>query len=73
VQVKGLIDALDIDVGGKNQASDIHCRRIRVGGGADIQNLYFATPRGLEFLDTYWKMKVFQEIFSNKERKYINK
>ena len=27
------------------------------------QTLYFATPRGLEFLDTYWKMKGFLEIF----------
>ncbi len=31
----------------------------------DEQNLYFATPRGLEFLDTYWKMKGFLEIFNN--------
>ena len=29
----------------------------------DEQTLYFATPRGLEFLDTYWKMKGFLEIF----------
>jgi predicted transcriptional regulator len=27
------------------------------------QTLYFATPRGLEFLDIYWKMKGFLEIF----------
>jgi len=30
------------------------------------QTLYFATPRGLEFLDTYWKMKGFLEIFGKK-------
>ena len=33
----------------------------------DEQTLYFATPRGLEFLDTYWKMKGFLEIFGDKE------
>ncbi len=33
------------------------------------QTLYFATPRGLEFLDTYWKMKGFLEIFGDKESK----
>lgn len=33
---------------------------------ADDQTLYFATPRGLEFLDTYWKMKGFLEIFDDK-------
>ncbi len=33
------------------------------------QTLYFATPRGLEFLDTYWKMKGFLEIFGNRESK----
>ena len=33
----------------------------------DEQNLYFATPRGLEFLDTYWKMKGFLEIFKDKK------
>jgi len=32
----------------------------------DEQTLYFATPRGLEFLDTYWKMKGFLEIFGEK-------
>ena len=32
----------------------------------DDQTLYFATPRGLEFLDTYWKMKGFFEIFGDK-------
>ncbi len=34
----------------------------------DDQNLYFATPRGLEFLDIYWKMKGFLEIFSDNNR-----
>jgi len=33
----------------------------------DEQTLYFATPRGLEFLDTYWKMKGFLEIFEDKK------
>jgi predicted transcriptional regulator len=33
------------------------------------QTLYFATPSGLEFLDTYWKMKGFLEIFGDKELK----
>jgi predicted transcriptional regulator len=37
------------------------------------QTFYFATPRGLEFLDTYWKMRGFLEIFggesSSKYRK----
>jgi predicted transcriptional regulator len=33
----------------------------------DEQTLYFATPRGLEFLDIYWKMKGFLEIFRDKE------
>ncbi len=28
--------------------------------------LYGATPRGLEFLETYWKMKGFFEIFGEK-------
>lgn len=32
------------------------------------QTYYFATPRGLEFLDTYWKMKGFFEIFGDKQR-----
>jgi predicted transcriptional regulator len=35
----------------------------------DDQTLFFATPRGLEFLDTYWKMKGFLEIFSDKKSK----
>ena len=34
---------------------------------ADEQTRYFATPRGLEFLDTYWKMKGFFEIFGDKQ------
>ena len=34
----------------------------------DEQTLYFATPRGLEFLDTYWKMKGFLEIFGEDRR-----
>ncbi|MGA3110868.1 MAG: winged helix-turn-helix domain-containing protein [Candidatus Bathyarchaeia archaeon] len=33
----------------------------------DEQNLYFVTPRGLEFLDIYWKMKGFLEIFGEKQ------
>lgn len=28
---------------------------------------YFATPRGLEFLDTYWKMKGFLAIFDEQQ------
>ena len=32
----------------------------------DEQTFYFSTPRGLEFLDTYWKMKGFLEIFGDK-------
>ncbi len=35
----------------------------------DEQTYYFATPRGLEFLDTYWKMKGFLEIFGDNQRK----
>ena len=35
----------------------------------DYQTLYFATPRGLDFLDTYWKMKGFLEIFDNNKIK----
>ena len=31
------------------------------------QVCYFAAPRGLEFLDTYWKMKGFFEIFGDKQ------
>ena len=33
----------------------------------DQQTLYFATRRGLEFLDTYWKMTGFLEIFGDKQ------
>ena len=32
----------------------------------DEQVYYFTTPRGLEFLETYWKMKGFLEIFGDK-------
>ena len=40
---------------------------------ADEQTIYFATPRGLEFLDTYWKMKGFLEIFGEKTKNKQNK
>ena len=43
VQVKGSIDAADIDVGGKIQADTIKCGSIRVGGRADIQNMFEAS------------------------------
>lgn len=33
----------------------------------DEQTYYFVTPRGLEFLDTYWKMKGFLEIFGDEQ------
>jgi predicted transcriptional regulator len=33
----------------------------------DEGTYYFTTPRGLEFLDTYWKMQGFLEIFGDKE------
>jgi hypothetical protein len=36
---------------------------------AQDQTLYFATPRGLEFLDTYWKMKGFIEIFGDQSKR----
>ncbi len=43
----------------------------------DEGTYYFATPRGLEFLDTYWKMKGFLEIFGeesqSKSRKQAKK
>jgi cytoskeletal protein CcmA (bactofilin family) len=42
VQVTGLINAEDIDVGGKIQADAIHCDRIRVGGRAGIQKAFEA-------------------------------
>jgi predicted transcriptional regulator len=35
---------------------------------SDQQTLYFATLRGLEFLDTYWKMNGFFEIFGDKQK-----
>ena len=35
----------------------------------DEGNYYIATPRGLDFLDTYWKMQGFLEIFGDKESK----
>jgi len=34
---------------------------------ADDQTLYFATPRGLEFLETYWKMRGYLEIFGERQ------
>jgi len=34
---------------------------------ADEGTYYFTTPRGLEFLNTYWKMQGFLEIFGDKE------
>ena len=33
----------------------------------DEGTYYFATPRGLEFLDTYWKMQGLLEIFGDKK------
>lgn len=33
----------------------------------DEYTYYFSTPRGLEFLDTYWKMQGFLEIFGDKK------
>jgi hypothetical protein len=33
------------------------------GGNAGATYCYGVTPRGLEFLDTYWKMKGFLEVF----------
>ena len=32
----------------------------------DEGTFYLTTPRGLEFLDTYWKMKGFLEIFGER-------
>lgn len=40
VQVKGLIKAEEIDVGGRIQANAITCSRIRVGGRADIRGAF---------------------------------
>jgi len=42
VQVKGTINAGDIDVGGRIQAGAIKVGRLRVGGRADIQNTFEA-------------------------------
>jgi predicted transcriptional regulator len=35
----------------------------------DEGTYYFATARGMEFLDTYWKMQGFLEIFGDKKSK----
>jgi cytoskeletal protein CcmA (bactofilin family) len=43
VEVTGAINAEDIDVGGKIEAGAIKCERIRVGGRADIQNMFEAS------------------------------
>ncbi|MGA3290324.1 MAG: hypothetical protein ABSD42_08815 [Candidatus Bathyarchaeia archaeon] len=43
VQVKGLITAEDIDVGGIIKAGAISCCRIRVGGRADIKSTFEAS------------------------------
>lgn len=37
------------------------------------QVYYFATPRGLEFLDTYWKMKGFLAIFDEQNSVRTNR
>jgi cytoskeletal protein CcmA (bactofilin family) len=42
VKVKGLINSGNIDVGGRIQAEAIKCGRIRVGGRADIENMFEA-------------------------------
>ncbi len=42
VLVKGLINAANIDVGGKIQADSIKCDQMRVGGRVDIQNTFEA-------------------------------
>jgi len=34
---------------------------------------YFATPRGLEFLDTYWKMKGFLAVFDEQKNQQPRK
>jgi predicted transcriptional regulator len=36
------------------------------GGEAGTAYCYGVTPRGLEFLDTYWKMKGFLEAFGER-------
>lgn len=43
VEVTGAITAENIDVGGKIEAGAIKCERIRVGGRADIQNMFEAS------------------------------
>ncbi|MGA2385594.1 MAG: hypothetical protein ABSG33_03575 [Candidatus Bathyarchaeia archaeon] len=43
VKVTGLIDSGNIDVGGRIQAGAIKCGRIRVGGRADIENMFEAS------------------------------
>lgn len=43
VQVKGIINADGIEVGGKIEAGAIRCNRIRVGGRADIKNMFEAS------------------------------
>jgi predicted transcriptional regulator len=37
----------------------------KISAGDDEKGAYYycVTPRGLEFLDTYWKMKGFLEVF----------
>lgn len=42
VEVTGAINAGNIDIGGKIEANDIKCNRIRVGGRADIHNSFEA-------------------------------
>ena len=43
VEVKGSINAEDIDVGGKIEAGTLNAAEIRVGGRADIQNAFEAS------------------------------
>lgn len=43
VEVTGTISASDIDVGGKIEADNIHCDKIRIGGRADIHNIFEAS------------------------------
>ena len=54
------IDRLRIII---ERLSDFGLARKLVDGD---QVYYFATPKGLEFLDTYWKMQGFLEIFGDK-------
>jgi len=37
------------------------------GGDEGSTYCYGVTPRGLEFLDTYWKMKGFLEVFGEED------